>query len=125
MPRIESHGACWVRFRVAHDAAYEYTANHPDTVKAILGLFQISPWKALNLAKKQCRLTAVDRSSPPLKWRLKTALYRHKETLELPPNTLPLRFAYELFKQRKRFTYHWGKFFVCDVTMPKEVEHAF
>ena len=124
MPRIECYGACWVRFRVADNAAYEYTANHPDTVKAILGLFKISPWKALNLAKKQCTLTAIDRSTKLAKWREQTALYRHKETLELPPDTLPIKFAYELFRQGKRFTYHRGKFFVCEITMPKELENV-
>ena len=127
-PLIASYGPpdnpWWITFQLKN-ATYEYHASHPDTIKAIQGVYRKSKWRALNLAKKQCRLERIDRSTKPVKWNPRTLTYRIKEQLPVPENTTPMQFALGLYKAGKRFGYHWGRFYVFETEAAQGINHAF
>ena len=99
--------------RVAIDGqVYEYTATHPDTIKEASRYFKHTPWLAVNTLKRECTCIKQEPEQKPV--RKKPGVLRIVDGIEIG-NADPMRMAYELLCQGKRFYIHWNKMFTYEM----------
>jgi len=112
-PSIESYGppegAWWIRIRIGK-RIYEYHAPHPRTITATRAIFRYSPWKALNHAKRTCRLARIDTDVNERQWPRKVTIMQVRE---VDPKVTPLDGLLALLNSTGcDVTYKFGKFFI-------------
>jgi len=114
-PHVIASGSCWIKVAIG-EKMYEYILSHPDDVDVSLRRFRNnSPWKAIQHLKDTC-IECNRLSDPPvINHHRKPDMVRIVEVRDMPKDVNPVRVAFDMFSEEKRFGFHFGKIFIYDI----------
>lgn len=113
-PHVVASGPCWIRVGIGM-ATYEYVLPHPDDVRSALARFRNgAAWKGVHYLKDACIECNRIPDAPVVPHHRKPDLIRIVEVRDMPNDVNPVRVAFNLFCEEKRFGFHFGKIFIYE-----------